>query len=104
MGQPFKGHRPADNSYFLERPAWMRRGACYVNRIPIEVFFPTSVEGLAYPKSICEECPVKPECLEFALASVGSGRDFGVWGGTSERERRRIRAERARMRAKAAAS
>jgi WhiB family redox-sensing transcriptional regulator len=42
---------------------------------------------LAYAKSICKGCPVKRECLEYAL--VNRERD-GVWGGLGERERRRL--------------
>jgi WhiB family redox-sensing transcriptional regulator len=38
-------------------------------------------------RRICADCPVKAPCLEYALANRI---DHGVWGGTSERERRRI--------------
>lgn len=38
-------------------------------------------------KAICKECPIKQPCLEYALAH---GED-GVWGGTTEKERRRLR-------------
>ena len=49
-------------------------------------------------RRICAECPVKGACLEYALRN---GIDHGVWGGTSERERRRI-ARRRRLAAAAA--
>ena len=42
-------------------------------------------------KAICRECQVRGDCLEFALRS---GEKFGIWGGLSERERRRVRRER----------
>ena len=42
-------------------------------------------------KSICRECQVRAECLEFAIVS---SEKFGIWGMMSERERRKIRKER----------
>ena len=51
------------------------------------VFFPSDGIGVQAAQRICVDCPVKRECLEYALADRV---DHGVWGGTSERERRRI--------------
>jgi WhiB family redox-sensing transcriptional regulator len=48
-------------------------------------------ENLEEAKKICEYCPVKPQCLEAGLSQPPS-RDKGVWGGTGQRERMRIRA------------
>lgn len=67
-----------------------------------ELFFPIGTTGqallqIAKAKSVCCECPVNVECLEFALET---NQDTGIWGGTSEEERRQIRREaaaRARM-------
>jgi WhiB family redox-sensing transcriptional regulator len=42
-------------------------------------------------RAVCATCPVKAPCLEYALVNVEK---FGVWGGKSERERRRLRRER----------
>jgi WhiB family redox-sensing transcriptional regulator len=55
------------------------------------VFFPSDGVGVIAAQQICAECPVRVECLEYALAS---GVDHGVWGGASERERRRILRQR----------
>lgn len=54
-------------------------------------FFPDKGGSVAEAKSVCANCPIIDACLEEALA-----RDerFGVWGGRTERERRRIRRER----------
>uniref|UniRef100_UPI003F499F2A WhiB family transcriptional regulator n=1 Tax=Amycolatopsis sp. CA-096443 TaxID=3239919 RepID=UPI003F499F2A len=58
-----------------------------------ELFFPVGTSGpalrqTAEAKAVCHRCPVAEDCLEQALA----GRhDAGVWGGTSEEERRRFR-------------
>lgn len=64
---------------------WMARGRCADK--PPATFFPSDGVGVEVAKRICEECPVKSECLEFAL---DNRIDHGVWGGTSERQRRRI--------------
>lgn len=44
-------------------------------------------------KAVCEACPVKTECLDYALA-VHPNSDWGVWGGTTKRERAKLRRER----------
>ena len=50
-------------------------------------FFPSDGVGVDKARKICDQCSVKPECLEYALTYRI---DHGVWGGASERERRRI--------------
>jgi WhiB family redox-sensing transcriptional regulator len=55
------------------------------------VFFPSDGIGVQAAQRICFDCPVKSPCLEYALADRV---DHGVWGGTSERERRRILRQR----------
>lgn len=62
-----------------------------------ELFFPVGTTGqallqIAKAKSVCCECPVNVDCLEFALET---NQDTGIWGGTSEEERRQIRREAA---------
>ncbi|SFF95610.1 WhiB family transcriptional regulator [Blastococcus tunisiensis] len=56
-----------------------------------EAFFPEKGGSTREAKRVCAGCPVRAECLEFALA--GDER-FGIWGGLSERERRRVRVQR----------
>ena len=51
------------------------------------IFFPNDGVGVQAAQRICAECPVKVTCLEHALADRIC---HGVWGGTSERERRRM--------------
>jgi len=58
-----------------------------------DLFFPERGSSTRKAKAICGECEVKIECLDFAL---DNGERFGIWGGLSERERRRVRHERAR--------
>jgi WhiB family redox-sensing transcriptional regulator len=64
---------------------WMAGGKC--REVPPAVFFPNDGVGVDAARRICADCPVKAPCLEYALVNRI---DHGVWGGTSERERRRI--------------
>ena len=70
-------------------PAFMDLGSC--RGMDPDIFFPDRGESLAPAKTVCGECIVRDECLEFAL---DHGERFGVWGGTSERERRKLRRAR----------
>ena len=60
-----------------------------------EVFFPSDGLGVKEAQKICSVCEVALECLEYALENHI---DHGVWGGKSERERRRILRARRRSR------
>ncbi len=64
---------------------WMADGNCAAK--PPSVFFPSDGVGVEVAKRVCEGCPVKSTCLEYAIENRI---DHGVWGGTSERQRRRI--------------
>ena len=55
------------------------------------LFFPDRGASTRTAKGICRECTVQADCLEFAIVS---SEKFGIWGGLSERERRKIRRER----------
>lgn len=68
---------------------WMAKGNC--SSVPPSTFFPSDGVGVDAARKICEDCPVKTPCLEYALLNRI---DHGVWGGTSERERRRILRQR----------
>lgn len=62
-----------------------------------DLFFPERGASTRTAKGICRECSVQAECLEFAIVS---SEKFGIWGGMSERERRKIRRERAAIAAR----
>ena len=65
--------------------SWMADGNCRLH--PPATFFPSDGVGVDRARKICRDCPVMATCLEYALdARI----DHGVWGGCSERERRRI--------------
>jgi WhiB family transcriptional regulator, redox-sensing transcriptional regulator len=65
--------------------AWMLHARCR-GANPAE-FFPSDGLGVEIAQRICAGCPVRVECLEYALVHRI---EHGVWGGASERERRRI--------------
>jgi WhiB family redox-sensing transcriptional regulator len=65
-----------------------------------DLFFPERGASTREAKEVCRGCVVREDCLEYALAN---GEKFGIWGGMSERERRRIRRQRALARAAAEA-
>ena len=71
---------------------WQQHAAC-VNCAGEVDFFPARGESVRDAKAICAVCPVKRECLDFALRLKVA---HGVWGGLSERERRSLRRERHR--------
>ena len=69
--------------------SWMARAAC--RDLPPETFFPEDGGGVEVARRICARCPVREDCLEYALSRHIA---HGVWGGTSERGRQRLQAAR----------
>jgi WhiB family redox-sensing transcriptional regulator len=71
---------------------WMNDAACAGENL--DLFFPDdrrdghNAKAVRAAKAICATCPVQTECLDYALTT---GIKFGVWGGTSERDRRPLR-------------
>ena len=69
----------------------MDRGTCQTAEP--ELFFPVSATGpataqVAAAKAVCGGCPVRAECLRYAMQTA---QDHGIWGGTTEEERRQAR-------------
>jgi WhiB family redox-sensing transcriptional regulator len=69
--------------------AWQARANCM--GVDPELFFPERGSSTREAKEVCRGCVVRIECLEFAIAN---SEKFGIWGGMSERERRRVRRAR----------
>lgn len=70
----------------VERAAWMVDANC--RGIDTELFFPARGESIAEARAVCRACDVQAECLAY---SIETGEHHGVWGGLSERERKRLR-------------
>ena len=66
--------------------SWQERALCA--QTDPEAFFPEKGGSTRDAKKICLSCEVRAECLEYALAH---DERFGIWGGLSERERRRLK-------------
>lgn len=80
-----------------EDRSWQSRANCM--GVDPDLFFPERGASTKEAKEVCRGCVVRDDCLEFALRN---SEKFGIWGGMSERERRRVRRQRA-LSAKAAA-
>ena len=70
---------------------WKQGAAC--KGVDADIFYPASDEEADDAKIVCRSCEVREMCLEYALAY--RERD-GIWGGATERERRRIIRQRRR--------
>jgi WhiB family redox-sensing transcriptional regulator len=90
-------------SLSIEHDDWRDVAAC--RDTDPDLFFPVgttgpAIEQIENAKAVCRQCDVQTECLEYALAT---NQDSGVWGGTSEEERRVLRRQYvARMRRQSA--
>lgn len=70
----------------VETDQWQDRALCA--QTDPEAFFPEKGGSTREAKKICLGCEVRAECLDYALAH---DERFGIWGGLSERERRRLK-------------
>lgn len=70
---------------------WRQHAAC--RGLDPEIFYPASDEESGTAKAVCAQCPVNTACLDHAL---GSRERDGVWGGATEKERRRLLRQRRR--------
>jgi len=89
-------YRPRGDAAYRREPdgadrSWHNRAAC--SDVNPELFFESSPEFVDAAKRICQPCPVRTECLEFAITTH---QDDGVWGGLTEDERAGIRRRRSR--------
>jgi WhiB family redox-sensing transcriptional regulator len=78
-------------SVSTENDRWREYASC--RDTDPDLFFPVgttgpAIEQIANAKSVCDSCEAKDPCLDYALTT---NQDSGIWGGTSEEERRQIR-------------
>jgi WhiB family redox-sensing transcriptional regulator len=95
------GGAPAAGAGSTEEGArrWQERANCL--GVDPDLFFPERGASTREAKGVCGGCEVRLDCLEYALCN---GEKFGIWGGLSERERRRLRRQRALARRAAASA
>ena len=79
--------------YGRQERSWQAQANCM--GVDPDLFFPERGASTREAKEVCRGCVVREDCLEYALAN---GEKFGIWGGMSERERRRLRRARAMQR------
>lgn len=80
-----------------EVPSWQDQANCM--GVDPDLFFPERGASTREAKEVCRGCVVRLDCLEYALDNAEK---FGIWGGMSERERRRLRRARTLTRREAA--
>ncbi len=81
LDQPIPLNDPSDGPL-----SWQKDALCA--QTDPEAFFPEKGGSTREAKSVCASCSVQAQCLEYALLN---DERFGIWGGLSERERRRMR-------------
>ena len=69
-----------------EEQSWQERALCA--QTDPEAFFPEKGGSTREAKKVCLTCEVRGDCLEYALMN---DERFGIWGGLSERERRKLK-------------
>jgi len=81
--QPYRPHTPKS-----ETEDWKLRGSCITPAAVGVDFFPGAGEATDPAKRVCAGCPVRRECLTYALSEPRER--FGIWGGTTARDRRSL--------------
>ena len=82
----------AIDDFGILKPEWQRDAACA--GMPAKVFFPERGQSTREARQLCARCEVRTQCLDYALETTGP--DFGIWAGTSWRDRVEIRRRRDR--------
>ncbi len=73
----------------IDSEEWMRDARC--REMSPEIFFPPLGESTSEAKYVCRGCPVRADCLAYAMEN---GENHGVWGGLTSRERVVLRTKR----------
>jgi len=76
----------------LQELKWWDLGAC--RGLDASVFYPDDDEGAEAAKAVCADCSVRATCLDYALSVREKA---GIWGGATERDRRRMIRQRRRI-------
>ena len=81
-----RGREPRRAAREQSELSWQERSLCA--QTDPEAFFPEKGGSTREAKKVCTGCDVRQECLEYALEH---DERFGIWGGLSERERRKLK-------------
>lgn len=84
---------PAGERVPAPDPKWSRHARCRGSNTNTFYPHPSDNATAVVARAICASCPVADACLDYAL---GIGEPHGIWGGTSERQRRKLRRARAK--------
>lgn len=71
---------------------WKLRGLCRTDGDP-DLWFPYREGDSKYAAAVCRDCPVKQECLDYAIAA---GENYGVWGAKTPTQRKHLAEQRAK--------
>ncbi len=74
----------------MKKGDWTAQAAC--RGTDTEIFYPANADEEAEALSICATCPVRAQCLDYAIRNRET---YGIWGGATPEQRRRMRRERA---------
>ena len=74
----------------MKKGAWTQQAAC--RGTDTDIFYPATPAEEAEALSICATCPVRAQCLDYAIRNRET---YGIWGGATPEQRRRTRRERA---------
>lgn len=74
----------------MKKGSWTEQAAC--RGTDIEIFYAATPAEEAEALSICASCPVRAQCLDYAIRNRET---YGIWGGATPEQRRRMRRERA---------
>jgi WhiB family redox-sensing transcriptional regulator len=85
VAKPGYGGHSEVHALAIVPPGWTGDALCA--QTDPDSFFPEQGGSTREAKAVCRSCPVQVECLDYALANEER---FGIWGGVSERDRRKL--------------
>ena len=76
----------------MSDPVWMEQAECRTPGMDPAWWFPDTLGGIRYAQALCGGCPVRQDCLDYAMTNHLT---YGVWGGKSETQRKELRRQAA---------
>ena len=75
----------------MNSQAWRSEALCV--GLDTTLFYPEGKGKKAGGLTLCQRCPVRVDCLEYVMEAQISAEDYGVWGGTTPKQRRKLRSQ-----------